>query len=212
MELHQNLENLLTNRKLLILNSAACLMLGFLLIRIYALNLQSIEMPTVNDISPISPIETAPTPQETFGIPKSITIPAIKVNAPIQNVDIDKYGNMGVPDDPKAVGWYQRGPRPGETGNAVLAGHLDTVETTAVFWNLRKLKVGDYIYTTDTNNKTISFKVVRMQAYFLNKAPMEEIFGPSNGAHLNLITCNGAWDSINHTYNQRLVVYSERVN
>ncbi len=38
---------------------------------------------------------------------------------------------------------------------------------------------------------------------------MEEIFGASKIARLNLITCDGVWDKKTLSYDKRLVVFTE---
>src|SRR3989344_2613905 len=42
-------------------------------------------------------------------------------------------------------------------------------------------------------------------------APIEHVgLAPDGAAHLNLITCEGAWDKVSRTYSQRLVVFTDR--
>jgi sortase (surface protein transpeptidase) len=109
------------------------------------------------------------------------------------------------------VAWYKLGPRPGETGNAVIDGHLDSAVGPAIFLYLRNLRIGDRIYVTDDGGVVRTFAVTEMDSYGLNDAPLERIFGPSSGHNLNLITCSGTWDAQAHIYNQRLVVYTQQV-
>jgi sortase A len=49
---------------------------------------------------------------------------------------------------------------------------------------------------------------VDKQVYPYNDAPLQQIFGPSPQAHLNLITCGGTFDRASRNYNKRLVVYT----
>lgn len=58
-------------------------------------------------------------------LPAFLRIPAIAVDAVIEKVGLTKDGAMGIPKDPLHLGWYLMGPRPGETGSAVVAGHLN---------------------------------------------------------------------------------------
>lgn len=204
MHTYAHWENLTTSKKLLIFNSAACLALSFLLIRIYSINsLQALE-DSITSAPPTAFVEN-------IGLPKEVRIPSIGVDASIQSVGTEPNGDMSVPADAKSVGWFKGGPRPGEDGNSVIAGHLDTIESTAVFWNLRKLKAGDYIYVTDENAKELEFKINRIESYPVDSAPLDRIFGASDGSHLNLITCDGTWNPQKHAYNKRLVVYSDRI-
>lgn len=147
---------------------------------------------------------------EKVGIPKKITIPISGVDASIQEVGLTSGGEMATPNNFKNVGWFNLGARPGEIGSAVVAGHLDTyTDNGGIFWNLNKLKPGDYVYVTDDNGIKRRFRVSRSEVYRVDKAPMEEIFGSKGVARFNLITCNGAWDNGEKSYNKRLVVYTD---
>jgi len=145
-----------------------------------------------------------------IGIPKNFSMPLLEINAEIQEVGLTSGGEMETPANFKSVGWFRFGAKPGENGNAVLAGHLDTyLDKGGIFWNLNKMKPGDFVYVTDEYGKKLRFKVTRSEIYDAESAPMEEIFGPSDKPYLNLITCDGAWDSGKKSYNKRLVVFTD---
>ena len=145
----------------------------------------------------------------TAGVPVELQIPAIRVDAPIEQVGEDPDGAMSVPAKWDDVGWFKLGYRPGENGNSVIDGHLDSTTDRAVFWDLHLLKPGDNILVKDDDGKTLTFQIVETQAYPYNNAPLQNIFGSAGAPMLNLITCNGTWDAANKNYNQRLVVYSK---
>lgn len=153
----------------------------------------------------------APSPgEEIVGLPLRLTIPSIGVDANIQQAGLTRDDTMESPNNFRDVAWFKLGVKPGEQGNAVIAGHLDTdTGTDAIFWNLHKLVPGDYIYVMNDKNKKLRFQVMESQVYDNDKAPMEEIFGPTNRIRLNLITCDGAWDRGRNAYTKRLVVFSE---
>jgi sortase A len=119
---------------------------------------------------------------------------------------------MGVPANPWDVAWLNVNPRPGEIGNAVIDGHLDTATDTAVFWNLNQLKPGDLVYVTDSDGRSLTFAVVDKQAYTDATAPLDRIFGTASDRNLNLITCAGTWHPAQQAYDQRLVVYTHLVS
>jgi sortase A len=52
-----------------------------------------------------------------------LQIPSIKVDAAIQYVGLTGSGSMEVPQGRADVAWYKFGPRPGDLGSAVIAGH-----------------------------------------------------------------------------------------
>lgn len=99
-------------------------------------------------------------------------------------------------------------PRPGERGSAVIAGHLDGVNGEAgVFTNLDKLKVGDKLYVED--DKKISTMFVVREIRTFDPGYADDVFGRSDSAHLNLITCDGVWDGTKKSYTKRLVVFAD---
>ena len=142
--------------------------------------------------------------------PVSLEIPAIGVNATVEFVGLDKYGNMDIPKNVYHVGWYSLGVKPGENGQAVMAGHLNTPELTpSVFWNLKNLKPGDVIIVQNENGREVNFAVREVRSVDTAEFPVQEIFGPSSKPQLNLITCDGYFDRKEGTYNRRIVVYSD---
>jgi LPXTG-site transpeptidase (sortase) family protein len=153
------------------------------------------------------------TPQPTHSIiPVKIKIPAINVDTFVERVGLTKDGLMDVPKNIWNTGWFGNGGyRPGDPGNAVIAGHLDAPGTKAVFWDLDKLKAGDKVILTDQAGKQLTFEVVDKQVYPYNDAPLQQIFGPSPQAQLNLITCGGTFDRASQNYNTRLVVYTRLI-
>ncbi len=146
-------------------------------------------------------------------VPVRVIIPDIQVDAPIEMVGLRPDGRMDIPDSSTAVGWFHLGYEPGEEGSAVLAGHLDTMGgMPAVFWRLRRLRLGDRVEVEDRKGKRLQFRVTHRTTYPMNDAPLLDIFGPSDVPRLTLITCNGKWKEELATYDRRLVVYTELVS
>lgn len=143
--------------------------------------------------------------------PARLLIPTIGVNALIEGVGVTPGGDLAVPqgqpwDD---VGWYASGPRPGERGSAVIDGHLDRPGgSPAIFWRLRDMRVGDEVTVIDAAGKTLHFHVREIAYYAPQDAPIQQIFGNSNGSYLNLITCAGDWIASQQQTTLRLVVYT----
>ena len=144
-------------------------------------------------------------------LPGRLRIPNLGINAPVEQVGKDDQNRMDVPHNIWNVAWYKLGPKPGERGNAVIDGHLDGQYGAAVFWNLNKLKPGDRIYIQGDNRQEKVFEVFDVQTYAYSDAPMDRIFGGSNDAQLNLITCSGQYDYNKLNYDQRFVAYSRLV-
>lgn len=143
------------------------------------------------------------------GLPVRLQIPAINVDAAIQYVGLTAQGAMGVPSSLNDVAWYQPGFKPGEAGNAVVAGHHSSRGwVPAVFDNLNQLKPGDNIVVIDDQGQSINF-VVRESRIYAADANPAEIYAGSDQAHLNLITCTGKFDVIKQSFPQRLVVFAD---
>ncbi|WP_373894706.1 sortase domain-containing protein [Virgibacillus natechei] len=142
-------------------------------------------------------------------IPAEIELPKIDVSAPIENVDILENGEMGVPSEAGNVGWFEPGFKPGNMGSAVLAGHVDSKTGPAIFYDLDELEMGDEIHVTGQEGETLTFVVRKLENYPRDAAPIEEIFGSTDGRSLNLITCTGVFDQSEGTHEERLVVYTE---
>jgi sortase (surface protein transpeptidase) len=123
---------------------------------------------------------------------------------------MDAAGRMDVPKKDTDVAWYNLGYRPGEKGGAVIDGHLDKASgAPAVFWDLKKLSPGDELSVTDANGHQLTFAVVRTVSYAWNQLPIKEVFGASSVPMLNLITCQGTWDTTKKNYSNRMVVYAQ---
>ncbi len=141
--------------------------------------------------------------------PLSIRIPALSLEADIQEVGITPKGNMAVPTNFTDVGWYKYGPTPGSPGKAVIAGHVNNgLGMRGVFENLHTLEKGDVIFVEQEDGSEVQFEVHDKQWYAYNAAPSDLVFAYADTVALNLITCGGTWIPSLKTYDQRLVVFA----
>ena len=164
---------------------------------------------------PTPPPSPPPAPTETpvprVGLPVRLKIPAIGVDAAVEYVGLTPDGAMDVPKDYDNTAWYQLGPRPGEPGNAVIAGHVDSAEKgPVVFWDLRELLAGDRIIVVGDDGVERAFVVTASASYNRTELPLDRVFGAASGARLNLITCDGVFDEQRREYDKNLVVYTRR--
>ncbi|SER85116.1 class F sortase [Salisediminibacterium halotolerans] len=159
----------------------------------------------VTDTPAIEPVSV-----KSEGItPQSIAIPALEIDASIEEVGLTEEREMDVPTDGDIVGWFHQGAKPGAQGNAVLAGHVDDLSGPAIFYDLHKLEPGDEIIIESADGESLTFEVSNMEVYPYNDAPVDELFGSSSAKNLNLITCTGEFDNEAGTHNERLVVFTE---
>lgn len=152
-----------------------------------------------------------PSGHRTAGLPMRLKIPRIKVDSAVEYVGLTPDGAVGAPKDSVRVAWFNLGPRPGENGSAVITGHYGRKNRKgSVFDNLYKLRKGDQLYIEDEKGVIITF-VVRESRRYDPKADAPDVFGSSDGrAHLNLVTCEGAWDRVSKSYSKRLVVFTDK--
>ncbi|MFI8576155.1 class F sortase [Rossellomorea aquimaris] len=142
-------------------------------------------------------------------VPTTIEIPAIDLSAPVEAVGLKENGEMAVTESFEKTGWYEGGYKPGEPGNAVIGGHVDSRNGPAIFYNLNKLTKGDEIIIESKEGEKRIFIVTDMKEYPWDDAPLQSIFGYSHASTLNLITCTGDFDRSSRNYSKRLVVYTE---
>lgn len=154
------------------------------------------------------PLLTPNIPHEP-GIPETISIPILSLSASVESVGLDTQKKMDVPKDPANVAWYNPGFKPGEKGNSVINGHVDSPTGPAVFFRLKELKTGDKIAVIDNQNHKYNFVVKDKKSFPFNQVPLNEIFGPSDRPLLNLITCDGIFDRKSKNYTLRTIIYSE---
>lgn len=167
--------------------------------------LKSLSVPTITPLPSFTP-----TPTQIVGVPITIKIPTIGVEASIEPVTVDSNGNMDVPKDPMETAWYSRGSRPGQNGSAVIDGHVDTpTGARAVFARINELRKGNRIEVISADNVTTTFIVQSVHSYPLATIPLEKIFDTNIAEkRLNLITCGGIWDKNKKIYTERIVVFS----
>ncbi|HEX6922682.1 MAG TPA: class F sortase [Bacillales bacterium] len=143
-------------------------------------------------------------------IPVKIKIPAINVKTEVIKkglVKEGKYkGHMATPDNAVQTAWFKLGPKPGEKGAAIIAGHVDTTKGPGVFFNLEDLQEGDLVYITGKDGKKLTFKVFKKKAYPRKDVPLRKVFGYTPAKVVELITCTGDFIESEGTHNKRLVV------
>jgi sortase A len=143
-------------------------------------------------------------------VPTRLLLPSIKVDAVVEAVGLDAQGRMGTPSQASNVAWYQLGSRPGDVGDAVIAGHLDWTTGPAVFWYLGRVRKGDVITVVRADGTQARF-VTDSTSMVPYDSSTDALFTRDGPPSLTLITCAGTWDRQRGTYLQRLVVHATLV-
>lgn len=139
--------------------------------------------------------------------PAKLIIADLGVASRFETVGKDKKGRMAVPQDETKVAWYGLGVKPGEIGNAVVAGHVNQEDLSpGVFANLKVLSPGAKLKILDIKNQEQTFIVESVRSYADADFPITEVFGASTDRKLFLITCDGDFDEKKDTFTKRLVV------
>ncbi len=115
---------------------------------------------------------------------------------------------MQVPASFTVAGWYDGSPRPGATGSAIIAGHIDSLAGPAVFYRLARLRPGDRAYVRRTDGTLAVFRVTAVRTYLKDRFPTATVYGPAAGPQLRLITCGGTFDRALRSYLSNVVVYA----
>lgn len=142
-------------------------------------------------------------------LPETIKIDSIGVESAVEHVGLMKDGEMAVPENFRITGWYNKGPKPGERGSSVIAGHVDDKTGPGVFFDLKKLQKGDEIEILNDEGKKLIFEVVGKDIFPMDDAPVNDIFGYTPRRMLNLVTCTGPFDESIGGHIERLAVYTE---
>jgi LPXTG-site transpeptidase (sortase) family protein len=147
-------------------------------------------------------------------VPVSIRIPDIGVTAPAMKVGKNANDTVQVPplDDHNLVGWYEYGPTPGQKGNAVILGHVDSLTGLSVFYYLKDLHAGDKVYVTLADGKVATFEVDGLQKVSKDAFPTASVYGKANYPSLRLITCGGTFDAATGHYLYNIIVYAHLVS
>lgn len=162
------------------------------------------------------PIPTfAPTGPPPVALPTRVEIPAIGASGDLLHLGLNPDGTLTVPDvtDPLTPSWYDRGPRPGQRGPAVLAGHVDgrvdgRSGQPGIFARLGELEPGDVVHVDRADGTRATFEVTGVESYPKDAFLTEAVYGDTAGAELRLITCSGEFDRAERSYKDNTVVFA----
>ncbi|MFJ9904064.1 class F sortase [Streptomyces sp. NPDC101152] len=127
--------------------------------------------------------------------PDRIRIPSIRVDAPLTGLGLTPSGSLAVPPATKKnlAGWYEAGTTPGETGTAIVAGHVDNADGPAVFYSLGALKKGASVEVDRRDGSVAVFTVDAIAVYKATDFPDEKVYGAADRPELRVITCGGGY-------------------
>ncbi|BCL16718.1 class F sortase [Micromonospora sagamiensis] len=145
--------------------------------------------------------------------PVSLSVPAIRVTAPVAPVGLAPDGTIAVPplERHQETGWYDGGPTPGESGPAIIVGHADTTSGPSVFHELRRLRPGDRIEVTRDDRSVAVFEVTSVERFDKNALPGDRVYGDHRSPVLRLITCGGRFVGGSVGYADNVIAFATLV-
>jgi sortase (surface protein transpeptidase) len=145
--------------------------------------------------------------------PERLTIPSIKVEAPIMKVGRTTDGSVAVPPLKRhdEAGWFDEGPTPGQFGPALIVGHADTRTGPSVFKDLDKMKPGAKIEVLRRDHTVAVFEVNSVEHYGKAKLPIQRVYGDYSRPSLRLVTCGGTWLGGTQGYADNIIVFAALV-
>ncbi|MGC5053668.1 class F sortase [Micromonospora sp. DT48] len=165
--------------------------------------------------SPFTEADLDPATRAPTGLPRAtptiINIPRIGVRASIMALGTNPDGTVQVPplDQAMLAGWYEPGPSPGESGNAVIVGHVDSAAIgPAVFFSLGAVQPGDTITVERADGRTATFRVDSVASYPKNSFPTEQVYGPTDRPGLRVVTCGGQFDEATGNYPDNVIAFA----
>ena len=143
-------------------------------------------------------------------LPKYLVIPSLNVNARVTKVYTNAQNQVGAPGNIFDTGWYASSSLPGQPGATFIDGHVSSWTADGVFYNLKKLRVGDTIQIVKGDNSVLTYLVKKMQATNAPDVDMQQALTSiePGKSGLNLMTCTGSVIAGTSEFNERLIVYS----
>lgn len=168
-------------------------------------------------VLPTGPAPSTSTPPPSTsdrGLPPSepteLRIPKIGAKSSLIPLGLNPDETVEVPpiEQPMQAGWYKLARTPGETGPAVLLGHVDGRQQPGIFFRLKELTEGDEVEVSRKDGTTARFRVRRTEQIAKSSFPTEAVYGDTTEPELRLITCGGGFDQAAHSYRDNIIVYA----
>ncbi len=141
--------------------------------------------------------------------PVRVSIPAIGVESSLEDLHRGAGGELEPPVDWDSAGWFSDGIVPGAVGPSVIAGHVDSPTSAAVFFRLDELVAGDEVHVRMSDGSTRTFTVDRSERAAKAAFPTSDVYGTTPTPQLRLITCDGTFDTATGHYTDNLIVFAD---
>jgi sortase (surface protein transpeptidase) len=134
-----------------------------------------------------------------------VYIPALAVDAEIQDTGYDARRTMQVVAAADIISWLREGAIPGNDGNAILAGHNKWGGKKCPLFELDTLQIGDEMVIEYGDGSSLKFMLESVFVYALATAPANLIMDISGEARVTVITCKAPFNTKTGTSDNRIV-------
>jgi len=150
-------------------------------------------------------------PFSASGKPARIEIEGIGVSATIETLEVVD-GVFQEPTSAGQVAWYKDTSWLGDSGNIVMAGHLNYWGVPeGVFFALAAVEPGSIVEVTADNGVVFRYEVTTVELLPADAGSLEAVTAETGDETLTLITCGGDWDPSSQHYLHRTVVQATRI-
>ena len=137
----------------------------------------------------------------------------MKESAPIKQVGTSGDGELEIPLNPKIVGWWRYGAKPGaKQGTAILAGHVNYSGVEGSMAKIGKLDPGDsrlrLRHPNADHRAKVRFSVTGVRTYHKTRLPYRQIFDQKSVGRIAIVTCGGPFDASTGNYLDNIVVFA----
>ncbi|NUS36927.1 MAG: class F sortase [Pseudarthrobacter sp.] len=166
--------------------------------------------PAATGSTPAAPVPSVPDAALPASMPVRIEVPTIGVDAALTPLGKQANGEVQTPsgEPGSPAGWYQDSPTPGQTGSAVILGHVNATNSDiGLFYRLHELTPGQTITVTRADHTAAVFTVDKVDVYHKATFPTIEVYRNADRPEVRLITCGG-YDRATREYLDNTVVYA----
>lgn len=159
-----------------------------------------------------SPARPRPSVVHSFRAPTRLRVPSLGVDARVVPVGVDRRGGLGIPTDPRRVGWWAGSAAPAASaGGTVLVGHVDSATAgPGALFLLREVALGRIIRVS-AGRATYAYAVTGVRTVPKATLPSLGLLNPRGPRRLVIVTCGGPFDRTTDQYLDNLVVYARPV-
>jgi len=146
--------------------------------------------------------------------PRILKIDSLGISAKVRPMGVNSAGAVQAPVNIHDGGWYTGSSKPGAYGAMFIDGHASGTTRQGLFAYLDTMQNGNTMTIERGDGEILTYKVVHVETVSKDAVDMNKalkVYGDAKEG-LNLMTCTGKWIEREKTYDNRVVVYTQRVS